>query len=282
MKKNAQPPFQILPFGRNFAILLSRGKEMETMMPDLVEAAEVLSRKERLVILTGAGISAESGIPTFRGEDGLWKKYRVEELATPEAFEKDPKLVWEWYNWRREIFASKSPNPGHLVIAEWEKKFPSLALITQNIDGLHKRAGSENIIELHGNAWKLRCTRENTITENYDVPLKENPPLCPDCGALLRPHVVWFGEMLDSNIIHQASLLSATCDVMLVIGTSALVYPAASLPFSALNRGAKVIEVNPNPTPLTSYADFSFRGKSGQILPLIDAELQKILLSRKD
>jgi NAD-dependent deacetylase len=245
-------------------------------MPDLIKAAEILSQSERLAVLTGAGISAESGIPTFRGEEGLWKKYRAEDLATPEAFDRDPKLIWEWYDWRRGIFASKDPNSGHHVIAEWERVFPSLALITQNIDGLHKRAGSENIIELHGNAWKLRCTEENTITENYDVPLKENPPLCSVCGALLRPHVVWFGEALDADIIRQASLLSSTCDTMLVIGTSALVQPAASLPFSALNRGTKVIEINPASTPLTSYVDFSFRGKSGEILPVIDAELQKI------
>jgi len=254
---------------------------METI-PDIIEAAEILSRAERLAVLTGAGISAESGIPTFRGEEGLWKKYRAEDLATPEAFARDPELIWEWYDWRRGIFASKKPNPGHLVLAEWERIFPSLALITQNIDGLHKRAGSENIIELHGNAWKLRCTEESTVSENYDVPLKENPPLCAACGALLRPHVVWFGEMLDSDIIHKASLLSSTCDAMLVIGTSAVVQPAASLPFSALNRGAKVIEVNPMPTPLTSYADLSFRGKSGEILPLIDAELKNISLSGKE
>ena len=251
-------------------------------MPDLIKSAEILSQSERLAILTGAGISAESGIPTFRGEEGLWKKYRAEDLATPEAFDRDPKLIWEWYDWRRGIFASKDPNPGHRVIAEWEKVFPSLALITQNIDGLHKRAGSENIIELHGNAWRLRCTKENTITENNDVPLKENPPLCSVCGALLRPHVVWFGEALDADIIRQASLLSSTCDTMLVIGTSALVQPAASLPFSALNRGAKVIEINPASTPLTSYVDFSFRGKSGEILSVIDAELQKISSRRGD
>ena len=250
--------------------------------PDIRTAAEILSQAERLAVLTGAGISAESGIPTFRGEDGLWKNYRAEELATPEAFDRDPKLVWEWYDWRRDIFSSKNPNPGHSVIAEWEKIFPSLALITQNIDGLHKRAGSENIIELHGNAWKLRCTREKTVSENYDVPLKDIPPLCPDCGALLRPHVVWFGESLDAGIIQQASLVSATCDAMLVIGTSAVVQPAASLPFSALNRGVKVFEINPNPTPLTSYVDFSFRGKSGEILPLIDAELKTMSLRNKE
>lgn len=252
------------------------------MVSELTKAAEILARAERLAVLTGAGISAESGIPTFRGENGLWKKFRAEELATPEAFASDPKLVWEWYDWRRGIIASKKPNPGHRVIAEWERVFPSLALITQNIDGLHKKAGSMRIIELHGNVWKFRCTRENSVTENYDVPLEENPPLCTGCGAILRPHVVWFGEALDSEVIHKASLLSSTCDTMLVIGTSAVVQPAASLPFSALNRGAKVFEINPVPTPLTSYVDFSFRGKSGEFLPLLDAELQKISPRDKD
>ncbi|GAG03457.1 unnamed protein product, partial [marine sediment metagenome] len=157
---------------------------------------EVLQEASRVAVLTGAGISAESGIPTFRGEEGLWKKYRPEELATPTAFSRDPKLVWEWYDWRRGIIGQKETNPGHKVIARWEETFPTVSLITQNIDGLHQKAGSKNIWELHGNIWKLRCTEEGTITENYDTPLKEIPPLCSNCGALLRPHVVWFGESL--------------------------------------------------------------------------------------
>lgn len=240
---------------------------------DLVAVAKILSHAQRIAVLTGAGISAESGIPTFRGEDGLWKKYRAEELATPGAFHRDPKLIWEWYDWRRGIFASKEPNPGHYVIAKWEKTLPSLTLITQNIDGLHRRAGSTNILELHGNAWKLRCTQEGTISENHEVPLNEIPPLCSNCGALLRPHVVWFGESLDAEIIHNASLLSGTCEAMVVAGTSAIVQPAASLPLAALNAGAKVIEINPENTPLTPYVDYSLRGKSGKILPLLDAEI---------
>ncbi|MGD2295553.1 MAG: NAD-dependent deacylase [Candidatus Aminicenantes bacterium] len=244
---------------------------------DLAPAAELLAQTKRVAVLTGAGISAESGIPTFRGEEGLWKKYRAEELATPGAFHRDPKLVWEWYDWRRGIFATKEPNPGHQVIARWEHIFPSFSLITQNIDGLHKRAGSTNILELHGSSWKLRCTEEGTVTENFDVPLRKIPPLCPSCGALLRPHVVWFGESLDSNIIQKASLLSAACEVMIVAGTSAVVQPAASLPLAALNGGAKVMEINPEPTPLTAYVDYSFRGKSGEILSLLDAGLQNIL-----
>ncbi len=236
---------------------------------------EVLQDANRVAILTGAGISAESGIPTFRGEEGLWKKYRPEELATPTAFSQDPKLVWEWYDWRRGIIGQKEPNPGHKVIARWEETFPTVSLITQNIDGLHQKAGSKNIWELHGNIWKLRCTEEGTITENHDTPLKEIPPLCPNCGALLRPHVVWFGESLSPTILQKSIQLSSECDVMFVIGTSAVVQPAASLPFEASEAGAKIVEINLDPTPLSLYADFSIRGKSGEILPLIDEELKK-------
>jgi NAD-dependent deacetylase len=236
---------------------------------------EVLQEASRVAILTGAGISAESGIPTFRGEDGLWKKYRPEELATPAAFSQDPKLVWEWYDWRRGIIGQKEPNPGHEVIARWEETFPTVSLITQNIDGLHQKAGSKNIWELHGNIWKLRCTEEGTITENYETPLKEIPPLCPNCGALLRPHIVWFGESLSSTILQKSIQLSSECDVMFVIGTSAVVQPAASLPFEASEAGAMIVEINLDPTPLSLYADFSIRGKSGEILPLIDEELKK-------
>lgn len=235
---------------------------------------EILHNTTRVAVLTGAGISAESGIPTFRGEDGLWNKYRAEELATPTAFGQDPKLVWEWYDWRRGIISPKEPNPGHKILARWEKIFPGISLITQNIDGLHQKAGSKNILELHGNIWKVRCTKKGTISENIETPLKDIPPSCSKCGALLRPHIVWFGESLDPAVLHNAFLLSSGCEVMFVIGTSAVVQPAASLPLSAAEAGAKVVEINIDPTPLTSYADFSFRGKAGDILPLIDEELQ--------
>ena len=248
----------------------------------LAAAAELLSQAQRIAVLTGAGISAESGIPTFRGEEGLWKTYRAEELATPQAFEQDPSLVWEWYDWRRGIFASKEPNPGHLILAKWEETLPSLSLITQNIDGLHRQAGSKNILELHGNAWKLRCTKEGTVNENHDVPLQEIPPICPTCGWLLRPHVVWFGESLDPEVIHRASLLSGSCQVMVVAGTSAIVQPAASLPLAALNAGAKVIEINPQATPLTPYVDFSLKGNSGEILPLLDENIDRLLDNKRN
>jgi len=240
---------------------------------NITSLTEILQNMKRVAILTGAGISAESGIPTFRGKEGLWKTYRAEELATPSAFSQNPKLVWEWYDWRRDLIGPKEPNAGHKVLAHWEKIFPSFALITQNIDGLHQKAGSKNILELHGNIWKLRCTEEGTITENHEAPLKEIPPRCPDCGALLRPHVVWFGESLPSSILHKAFLLSSGCEIMFVVGTSAIVQPAASLPLSASEAGAKIVEINPDPTPLTSYSDYSFRGKAGEILPLIDEKL---------
>jgi len=243
------------------------------------ELVDLLRRANRVAVLTGAGISAESGIPTFRGAEGLWKKFRAEELATPEAFSRDPKLVWEWYDWRRGIIAQKMPNSGHKVLASWENAFPAFSLITQNIDGLHQKAGSKNISELHGNIWQVRCTEEGTVTENYETPLKEIPPRCPSCGAVLRPHVVWFGESLSSAVLNTAFLLSSTCNVMFVIGTSAVVQPAASLPIAAAESGAKIVEINPDPTPLTSYADFSIRGKAGEILPMIDRELRAFIKS---
>lgn len=238
-------------------------------------AAEILRDSGHIVVLTGAGISAESGVPTFRGEHGLWKQFRAEELATPEAFARDPKLVWEWYDWRRGIIAKVEPNRGHWTLAKWEEIFPEFTLITQNVDGLHAKAGSKNILELHGNIWKVRCTKEEAVTENYAVPLNEIPPTCPVCGAMLRPHVVWFGESLDADLLGRAFGLSASCDVMLVIGTSAFVQPAASLPLRAAENGAKIIEINPYPTPLTSYADISLPGKAGEVLPAIDGFLQK-------
>jgi NAD-dependent deacetylase len=249
---------------------------------ELKELAEVLRRANRVAVLTGAGISAESGIPTFRGEDGLWKKFRAEELATPEAFSRDPKLVWEWYDWRRGIIAQKKPNQAHKILARWEESFPAFSLITQNIDGLHQKAGSKNISELHGNIWKVRCTEEGTVTENYETPLKEVPPRCPSCGALLRPHVVWFGESLLSSVLNTAFLISSTCNVMFVIGTSAIVQPAASLPLAAAKAGAKVVEINTEATPLTSYADFYIKGKAGEILPKIDKKLRSHIKSLRD
>ena len=237
---------------------------------DIKRAAEMIRNAKRIAVLTGAGISSESGVPTFRGKDGLWRQFRAEDLATPEAFSRDPKLVWEWYNWRRGLIGKVEPNPAHRTLAKWETIFPEFALITQNVDGLHVKAGSKNILELHGNIWKLRCTKEGTITENHATPLTDIPPCCPACGEMLRPHVVWFGESLDPDILHRVFALCSHCEVMLVIGTSAFVQPAASLPFYASDAGAKIIEINPEPTPLTSTVNLSLQGKAGEILPLID------------
>ncbi len=237
------------------------------------ELANILRGKPRIAVLTGAGISAESGIPTFRDQDGLWRQFRAEELATPEAFLRNPRLVWEWYDWRRGIIAAREPHAGHFVLARWERIFPNFILITQNVDGLHRKAGSKKILELHGNIWQVRCAKEGTITENHVTPLKEMPPVCPSCGALLRPNVVWFGEMLPQETIEKAFASAALCEVMFVIGTSAFVQPAASLPLTAGERGARIVEINPNPTPLSHSAEYCFEAKAGEILPLLDARL---------
>ncbi len=216
----------------------------------------------KIRVLTGAGISVESGIPTFRGKDGLWNKYDPMELATPEAFRKDPRLVWEWYDWRRQLIARAEPNEGHKVLAEMEKNFPDFWLVTQNVDGLHQRAGSKKVIELHGNIWKVRCMSCGKEDYDYRAPLPEIPPECDSCGGLLRPGVVWFGESLPMDALQKAYELSEDADVFIVVGTSAQVYPAAELPFVAKRNGARLIEVNPEETPITPYADVSIREKA--------------------
>ncbi len=236
----------------------------------LKEVAQLLQSRPSLAILTGAGISAESGVPTFRGADGLWRQFRAEELATPEAFARNPQLVWEWYDWRRQKIQAVRPNPAHYILAKWEKEFPSFTLITQNVDGLHELAGSTKLLELHGNIWKVRCLKEGTIMENREVPLSKIPPVCPECGSLLRPHVVWFGEALPAEVVEAAFEVSRHSEVMLFIGTSAVVQPAASLPLVASERGATLVEINLEPTPLTPYADFSLSGKAGEIMPRLD------------
>jgi NAD-dependent deacetylase len=225
-----------------------------------------LASARSVVVLTGAGVSAESGVPTFRGVQGLWRQYRAEDLATPEAFSRDPKLVWEWYDWRRRLIAECQPNPAHHAIAFLERQAQKFLLITQNVDGLHRLAGSVRMVELHGNLWRVRCPRESKITENLDVPLHTIPPCC-ECGGLLRPDVVWFGEALPSEALHKTREAVESCDVFLIVGTSAVVQPAASLPRIARNNGAYVIEVNLEPTPLTPIAHESHHGKAGEILP---------------
>jgi len=225
-----------------------------------------LASSERVVVLTGAGISAESGVPTFRGQEGIWRQYRATDLATPEAFARDPRLVWEFYNWRRKVLAPLRPNKGHLALVELEKRISRFTLITQNIDGLHHAAGSKNVLELHGNIWYVRCTGCGKTTEDRTVPLPE-PPACGRCGGLLRPHVVWFGEMLDVTILEKAQETTQSSQVMLVVGTSGIVQPAASMGMNAKTHGAFVAEINLEPTPHTGVYDLSIHGKSGEILP---------------
>jgi NAD-dependent deacetylase len=222
-----------------------------------------------VVVLTGAGISAESGVPTFRGTDGLWRNFRPEDLATPEAFARDPKLVWEWYAWRREVVAGCDPNAAHRVLVDMEEQLgrENFTLVTQNVDGLHDAAGSRNVLRLHGSLWSTRCTREGTRYPDRRVPLEEIPPRCPDCGALLRPDVVWFGEALDGDVLEVAIHASQRAKTMIVIGTSAIVQPAASLPLLAKRNGARLIEINPDETPLSDYADEVLRGPAAVKLP---------------
>lgn len=237
---------------------------------------ERLSRARRLTVLTGSGVSRESGVPTFRGKDGFWGKYRPEQLATWQAFEADPKLVWRWYDYRRQLIADVDPNPAHHAIARLENATEGFSLVTQNIDGLHARAGSAAPIELHGNIWRARCTREQIRCDLTDNPLSEIPPLCPECGSLLRPDVVWFGEPLPSDAYEEANRAACSCDAMLVVGTSAMVRPAASLPLVAKHNGALVVEVNVDLTPISALIDGTLAGRAGDVLPeLVDRVLER-------
>ncbi len=239
--------------------------------PDSISTvSEWIKQSQRLVVLTGAGISAESGVPTFRGSDGLWNSYRAEELATPEAFARDPKLVWEWYEWRRGLVAQTSPNPGHLALVELERSSPGFTLITQNVDGLHDLAGSTHPLKLHGDIWEVRCSSCSYRGVNRDVPLGQIPLKC-ECGALLRPNIVWFGESLPADVLEQAWADSEQADLFLVVGTSALVHPAASLPLVAKRSGASVVEINLEPTAISDQVDISLMGKSGELLPQLIA-----------
>lgn len=238
---------------------------------DLSPLRERLAHAQSICVLTGAGISADSGVPTFRGSDGLWRQYRPEELATPEAFARDPRTVWEWYNWRRERIAACEPNPGHQALARLEQEVPRFTLITQNVDGLHRAAGSQRILEIHGNLWWVRCTRCGQAREDRRIPLPW-PPTCESCGGLLRPHVVWFGEPLDPELLQAAGEATRTAEVFLVVGTSGVVQPAASFAWKAREAGAYVVEVNTEPTPITGTAHKSLFGRAAQILPLLVGE----------
>ena len=237
-----------------------------------LELISLLRQASKLVALTGAGVSQESGLRTFRdAQTGLWAQYKPEELASPQAFARDPKLIWDWYAWRREAVKGVRPNPGHYALVEIEKRVPGFTLITQNVDGLHRMAGSQHVLELHGNIQRVRCADCYTVTEAWEDDT-DSVPRCNVCGGLLRPDVVWFGEALPRNQLEAAVEAARSCDVFFSIGTSGVVQPAASLAFAAHNRGALVVEINAEPTPLTSKANFGLHGKSGEILPrLVEA-----------
>ncbi|HEU4322501.1 MAG TPA: NAD-dependent deacylase [Roseiflexaceae bacterium] len=233
------------------------------------ELAAALREARHVAVLTGAGVSAESGIPTFRDAmTGLWAKYDPHELATPDAFRRNPKLVWEWYAWRTELVSGAQPNPGHYALAEIERRVPRFTLITQNVDGLHQRAGSVGVIELHGRLGRLKCFDENTVVEQWQD-TGEVPPRCPRCGGMLRPDVVWFGELLPRDALEAAVEAAQICDLFLTIGTSAMVEPAASLPRLALDAGADVAVVNPEVETSARPGYYTLGGPSGVVLPAL-------------
>jgi NAD-dependent deacetylase len=258
---------------------------------NLKKARDLMASAKSLCVLTGAGISAESGLKTFRDGGGLWENHTIEDVATPEGFLRDPELVWRFYNARRKAADVATPNPAHLALSRLEMGFKrqrhmktpkasskgvlsrerlvaTMTLLTQNIDGLHQQAGSQNVVELHGSIWKVQCTDCGVVSTDFPIELPV-PPVCAICDALLRPHVVWFGEPLDAEVISTAEAAVRACDLFLVVGTSAVVQPAASYPFIAHRRNVPVIEVNLEPTLVSTIAEVSLIGKAGDILPKI-------------
>ena len=237
-----------------------------------------LQHAQRVAVMTGAGTSAESGVPTFRdAQTGLWAKYDPTELASPEAFARQPELVWAWYKWRYELVSAVQPNPGHLALVELATLVPHFTLITQNVDGLHQLAGSQAVIELHGNIRRTKCAAQGHIVPGWPDDTAAQPPRCAQCGALMRPDVVWFGESLPYDALETAKTAALEADVFFSIGTSSQVYPAAALTVEALRRGATVIEINPTPTPLTNHVTFALAAPSGEVLP----ELVRLLWEAK-
>lgn len=236
------------------------------------EAVRLIARSRFMIAFTGAGISAESGVPTFRGFNGLWRKYRPEELATPEAFRRDPQTVWEFYRWRMNLIRKAKPNRAHHALAELERMGIIKAVITQNVDDLHREAGTENLIELHGNIFRIRCTscgyREN-LKESGRLDgflVERDLPRCPECGSLLRPDVVWFGEPLPGKVLNEAFRLAEKADLILVIGTSGVVYPAAYIPRIVKENGGSVIEINTEESGITPFAEIFLRGRAGEVM----------------
>ncbi len=258
--------------------------ERPTRVTDMERARAAVAVANRLIILTGAGVSAESGIPTFRGAGGLWKDFRPEELATPEAFSREPALVWEWYEWRRGLVRGCEPNPAHMAIADHALRQETTQIVTQNVDGLHHRAARRAArlradpvepdqaypIEVHGALHRNRCSSCDEIDAKpaeVDASSLDTLPRCPSCSALMRPDVVWFGEPLNPQVLETAHRAAHDADVCLVVGTSSLVYPAAAIPEVTAAHGGRVIEVNLDPTPLTAAADISLRGRAGSLVP---------------
>ena len=248
---------------------------------DLISLANRIRGARRLTILTGSGVSAASGVPTFRGQDGLWRRFRPEDLATPGAFARDPRLVWEWYAWRRELIAACRPNAAHDVIAAWsdpvgvsapDAERLKVAVLTQNVDDLHLRAGTRDLVRMHGSIWELscwgRCAAGLTPWRDDRVPMTEFPPQCPSCGSIARPAVVWFGESLRAADV-AAAVRATICDVFMTVGTSALVYPAAGLVHAARQQGAFTAEVNLEETPVSAAVDLALHGGAEQILPAL-------------
>ena len=253
------------------------------MSSDLSAVAGRIRCAGRLTVLTGAGVSVASGVPTFRGSEGLWRQYRPEDLASADAFRRNPALVWEWYAWRRERTAACAPNPAHDVLARWSRK-PGRTIVTQNVDDLHLRAGTQHLIRLHGSLWELRCAGMDCPGSQHAtqpaaacagswrderVPFAEVPPRCPHCGGLARPDIVWFGESLRECDV-TAALEAARCDVFITAGTSSVVYPAAGLVHEARRRGAITIEINTETTAASSVVDYPLVGPAEDLLPALD------------
>jgi NAD-dependent deacetylase len=239
------------------------------------ELASRLASAQHVVALTGSGISAESGVPTFRdAHKGLWARYQPEQLATPEAFERDPKLVWDWYAWRRDVVAGAEPNAAHHALVALAARVPRFTLVTQNVDGLHERAGSADVVEFHGNILRTRCARDCGVVAEPIERSDDAPPHCPSCGAFVRPDVVWFGEMIPRAALERAFAAAQDCDVFFSIGTSSAVYPAASLAEVATAAGAWLVEVNPRPTPHSRLARYLLTGSAGEIMPAVVAALE--------
>ena len=238
---------------------------MTVELPD--DFVEAVNGAQRVVVLTGAGVSAESGVPTFReAQTGLWRQYDPRELATPQAFARNPRLVWEWYAWRRSLIEKARPNPAHYALVDLEQHIPQFLLVTQNIDGFHWAAGSRDMVELHGNIARTKCFDEGVLVDSWED-TGELPPRCPYCRGYLRPDVVWFGEGIPGHALEAAFEASAACDVFLCVGTSAAVAPAATFPLVAKRRGARVAEINPDQTSVSVMADWSLRARAGDVLP---------------